>query len=403
MKMSLRKIFVFIVFLNSFQFTFGQKFFVDSILNLKPILKAVRDGKEKYRLQIIYTEIKRNDNGKPSFKNYNYRVDSSSYFYCASLVKLPTSILALEKINSLADKGITKETICFTDSANTCQRSVKSDPSASNGYPSIGHYIKKMALVSDNFAFGRVYEFVGVDHLHDRLSELGFKNIRIIHRFDGGCSGPDNLITNPISFYDKDKKLLYRQEQVVSKRTYKNPIGTVKVGRAYINAKNKKVNEPKDFTYFNYMSLQDIHRLLQRLIFSEEYPENLRYKITKEDQEFLMNYLTLYPRESKDPVYDPKEFYDNNKKYFIYGDIGKNTIADTSLKITNIVGQSYGFLVDCAYITNKKENIEFMLSATLYVNEDGIINDGKYEYKTIGFPFLAELGRQIYDFEKSRK
>ncbi len=60
-------------------------------------------------------------------------------------------------------------------------------------------------------------------------------------------------------------------------------------------------------------------------------------------------------------------------------------------------------MIDCAYIHNKKENIEFLLSAVIYTNQNQIINDGKYEYNTIALPFLAELGRQIYDFELKRK
>jgi hypothetical protein len=60
-------------------------------------------------------------------------------------------------------------------------------------------------------------------------------------------------------------------------------------------------------------------------------------------------------------------------------------------------------MVDCAYIQNKKENVEFMLSAVIYTNEDEILNDGKYEYNTIALPFLAEFGRQIYAFELKKK
>jgi len=37
-----------------------------------------------------------------------------------------------------------------------------------------------------------------------------------------------------------------------------------------------------------------------------------------------------------------------------------------------------------------------MVSATLLVNKDEIFNDNVYEYDEIGFPFLAELGRQLY-------
>jgi hypothetical protein len=44
-----------------------------------------------------------------------------------------------------------------------------------------------------------------------------------------------------------------------------------------------------------------------------------------------------------------------------------------------------------------------MLSATLYVNEDEILNDGKYEYNSTGHPFLYQLGQTIYNYELQRK
>jgi len=47
--------------------------------------------------------------------------------------------------------------------------------------------------------------------------------------------------------------------------------------------------------------------------------------------------------------------------------------------------------------------VEFLLSAVIYVNEDEIFNDDKYEYDEIGLPFLANLGRVIYKYELERK
>lgn len=372
-------------------------FSFDSVLNKKPILKLVNSDIKKYKLQIIYTQITRDSIGKPSFENYTYQLDSTNYFYCASLVKLPCSILALEKLNKL---NIDKNTIMFTDSSNACQHSVKKDTSSKNSYPSIAQYIKRMLLVSDNVAYGRVYEFLGVDYLHNRLSDLGYKNMRIVNRFDGGCKGTEHTTTNPVSFYDSNLNLVYQQKQQYSLKAYTNPIGTVKIGKAYQNAQNKKINEPKDFTNMNYISLQNIHSILQRLVFNEYFPKEQQYNLTNVDQDFLMKHLTMYPRESSHPTYN-KTYFDSYKKYFMYGD-SKKSITNEDIKITNIVGQSYGFMIDCAYIQNKKENIEFMLSAVIYTNENQIINDGKYEYNTIALPFLAELGRQVYDFELKR-
>jgi hypothetical protein len=225
--------------------------------------------------------------------------------------------------------------------------------------------------------------------------------MRIVHRFDGGCKGTENLITNPVSFYDKDLKLVHEQKQGLPLRNYANAIGTFKVGKAYYNAQNKRVNEPKDFTNMNYMSLQNVHGLLQRLVFNEFYPTAQQYHIDRNQQQFMLQYLTMLPRESSHPSYD-KSYYDSYKKYFMYGD-SKKPITDKDLKITNIVGQSYGFMVDCAYIHNEKEKVEFMLSAVIYANEDEVINDGKYEYNSLALPFLAELGRQVYQYELKRK
>ncbi len=377
----------------------SQKAFVfDSILNKKPILKTVNAGLKKYRLQIIYTQITRDNNGTPSFKDYEYHVDSSNYFYCASLVKLPCSILALEKTKRLR---VYSNTIMFTDSTNACQRSVRKDTTSINGYPSIAQYIKRMAIVSDNFAYGRVYEFVGVDEIHNRLSNLGYKNVRIVHRFDGGCKGTENTTTNQVSFCKSDLTPITTQPQQEASKEYLHPLGEVNVGRAHLNAQNKKINVPKDFTSMNYISLQNIHSMLKRLIFNNYLPEEQRYDMLDDDRQFLIEQLTALPRESTHPTYN-KSYHDSYKKYFMFGD-SKKPITNDDIKITNIVGQSYGFMVDCAYIQNKKENVEFMLSAVIYTNADEIINDGKYEYNTIAKPFLAELGRQVYAYEIKRR
>jgi hypothetical protein len=44
-----------------------------------------------------------------------------------------------------------------------------------------------------------------------------------------------------------------------------------------------------------------------------------------------------------------------------------------------------------------------MLSAVIYCNSDGIFNDDKYDYATIGYPFLKNLGRVIHEHELKRQ
>ena len=44
-----------------------------------------------------------------------------------------------------------------------------------------------------------------------------------------------------------------------------------------------------------------------------------------------------------------------------------------------------------------------MLSAVIYVNKDGILNDNKYEYEDVGYPFFKEVYNIIYRYELRRK
>ena len=44
-----------------------------------------------------------------------------------------------------------------------------------------------------------------------------------------------------------------------------------------------------------------------------------------------------------------------------------------------------------------------MLTTTILVNKDSIYNNDNYEYDTIGIPFLAQLGRELYKISLESK
>ncbi len=71
--------------------------------------------------------------------------------------------------------------------------------------------------------------------------------------------------------------------------------------------------------------------------------------------------------------------------------------------IFNKVGDAYGYLTDVAYVMDTKNNIEFMVAATIHVNGNGVFNDGVYEYASKGFPFFKDLGNLIYAVELKRR
>lgn len=73
------------------------------------------------------------------------------------------------------------------------------------------------------------------------------------------------------------------------------------------------------------------------------------------------------------------------------------------VRVFNKVGWSYGFLTDVSYVADFENQAEYMLAATVYVNSDGVLNDGQYDYDTIGHPFLYNLGQIIYKHELARE
>ena len=91
--------------------------FLPKLMATKPEqFKDLMDNAERYRLQILYTQIDRDKKNRPKFTTYGYRINNTEYFYPASTVKFPASALALEKINNLNIKGLTKESIMLTGS-----------------------------------------------------------------------------------------------------------------------------------------------------------------------------------------------------------------------------------------------------------------------------------------------
>jgi hypothetical protein len=372
--------------------------------------KRVLDNPDSFRIQIIYTQIDRDKNNVPSFKTYHYRFDPNAYFYPASTVKFPACLLALEKLNQLNFNGLNAQTVMLSDSAHDGQTRQLTDASnLDGGLPTIEHYIKKILLVSDNDAFNRLYEFVGQEQFNDNLYNKGFKNLRIVHRLQIPLSREQNKRTNPVVFAKMEaheghyhRQIVYQQPMMTATKNYE-PAAPIKLGSGYMS-KGQLVKEPFDFTYKNYFALDNQQEILRGVIFPESVAPEKRFKLTDKDYQFLYRYMSLSPLDSKNPKYsdaDSAGGWDSYCKFFMFGD--RKEPMPKNIKIFNKVGDAYGFLLDNAYIVDFDKSVEFFLSAVIYTNTDGVFNDDKYEYDSLGFPFMANLGKAVYEFEVKRK
>jgi len=375
--------------------------FLKKLMEAKPeLFGKILNHPNKNEVQLMYTQVNRDKNNQPSFKTYTYNLNAKRYFYPASTVKLAAVIFALEKVNELKYKGINSKLIMLTDSSFKGQTKVIKDESSSNGNPSIEHYIKKILLTSDNDAFNRLFEFIGRAEINAKLKKYGMLNSRILNRLAIGDAGEAAKNTNPINFYDGDK-LIYHQPAQYDEQDYPLDLTNLIVGIGYMDSNEKLVNEPYSFANKNVFAIADQHSLMKRLMMPEAHTANERFNLTAADHKLIYTYMSKLPTESDYPRYDAQEFWPTYAKMIYYGR-EKNVTIDPNIRIFNKYGDSYGFIIDNAYFVDFKNNVEFFLTAVVQSNEDGIYNDGKYEYESVCYPFMKNIGQSIYEYEINR-
>ena len=362
-----------------------------------PLLQQVLDEPDTFRYQLIYTQINRDENNRPHFKNYYLHLDKNLYFNPASTVKLPVALCALEKLHELQVPGLDRNTAMLTDSSYSAQAKWYTDSLSANGLPSIAQYIKEIFLISDNDAYNRLYEFVGQQTLNEKLWQKGYTNSRITRRFMP-MTEEENRHTNAIRFV-QDGESVYQQAPAYNTKPFDFSRQYL-VGKAYLDRHDSLINRPMDFTTHNVLPLQDLQQLLQSVLFPQSVPAKKRFSLTVDDYALLYRYMSELPFESRYPHYDTATYFESYTKFFMFK-ADKRPIP-TYIRIFNKPGWSYGFLTDAAYIVDFKNNIEFMISASIYTNSDAVLNDDKYEYETIGYPFFKETGNIIYQYELKR-
>ena len=374
--------------------------FLENLLIANPQYFAdILSHRKEWNTQIIYTQITRGANGMPSLKNYYFNVNPANYFYPASTVKFPVSLLALQRLNELKEKGIDRNTTMITETGNSSQTAVYNDPTSPDGRPTIAQYIKKILMVSDNDAYNRLYEFLGQEYINAELHKKGYEDVQLLHRLEIALSAAENRQTNPVKFLDADNAVLYEQSMQTNTTQYVKRNDSL--GKGFYQSGNL-VEGAMNFSAKNRISLEDLHTILISLVFPKKVYANQRFNLTDEDRAFVFKYMSQLPTESTYPPYssDTAAYWPAYCKFLLFGSEKGN--LPKNIRIFNKVGDAYGQLLDVAYIVDYENKVEFFLSAVMYCNSDGILNDDKYDYNTVGLPFMKNLGQVIYDYEVKR-
>jgi hypothetical protein len=254
--------------------------------------------------------------------------------------------------------------------------------------------IEKIFAISDNAAYNRLFEFLGQDYINREMALKSFGPFRISHRLSVPDS--DEITTVPLIAYQNDSTTL-NLANTINISAQPLELTDIQKGIGYI-AEDSLMDGAFDFSLKNYYPIETQHRFLKTVMFPEKYSLDERFDLDQYQLDFLYTVMSSVPKKLG---FDGETYYDGYCKFFMFGDTKEN--IPEHIKIYNKVGDAYGTLTDCAYIQDEKNNVEFLLTATIHVNKNGIFNDNNYEYDEIGFPFLAELGREFYQYELNRK
>lgn len=368
--------------------------FIEELLKAYPAkFGFITASADKFRLQVLLSEV--TDDQNPRFVRYGYRLDNE-YFYPASSIKLCVAAAIPQKFRALQHSlgGRVTGTTPMSFYPILEDNNVRNldCPNGRTEMTTVAHEIRKLFLVSDNTAFDRLYALVGHRSLNQAMWSLGLQSTRIFHRFSIHLSSEQNRTCEPL-WLD-----LNGFPAVLPPKKSKLPIPDavashgMHVGDAYIAENGKLIKEPMDFSEKNCMNLLDLQNLLVKLVRYDIELEGRPIEIEEGFRAMLKEAMCQYPKDSCNPKFLESEYPDDYCKFFLPG--LSHVRPKGSLRVYNKVGRAYGFSVDNAYIFEIETGRCFFLSAVIYTNANGVLNDDIYDYE-VADRVMADLAEVV--------
>ncbi len=344
----------------------------------------------KFRFQMVYTPIIEGEFGE------TYSFQTENYYYPASLVKIPTALVALEKMERL---GITLDDILVLDTSETCG-SVKFVELSRSKKITFRQMFTELLVVSDNHFYNALYHFVTPEELNKRLKELGHDGTHIYRAFTG-CDKIQQLHTFPYEVRTQKGGLRYEAKDVWMDSSELNNAYTYTenrwFGSHHENAEGDIVQGPYDMNFMPELPLLELQKMMQALILPNAVEEHLRWSISEEHRTFIMELMQKVPSEIRSCHRDLSKWENNTYKYAV-----PSIDGERSSRTYSKLGLSYGFASETVYVKSPNGKGDFLLSYSVYVNENDTVNDGKYEYEEVARPFAEKLIDAFILFQSSQ-
>lgn len=315
----------------------------------------------EHRFQFILTEV---IDGRRV--DHVYRADAE-YFYPASTIKLIGAVAALQTMESLG--ASIDAPIGWGDVDRPGESLLASDGSV----PVLRRELERMLIVSDNEAFNMCFDLAGQRELNETMWDAGLSSVKIEHRLSRVASAANRTAAAPMRLETASGSVLLPRRAGIGEIP-PPAIPGLSIGSGFMRG-GTLVREPMRFDRHNRISLRDLHELT--IAINRPDLARIRLPISASHRELLAEFMSKLA-----PV--PEEY-----KPFFPGVC--RVLQPSRVRVASKIGLAYGFLTDTASITDLASGREFFLTATIYVNSDGVLNDDAYDYDAVGFPVLADL------------
>lgn len=364
----------------------GDKLLAELLRSAGPQSRRILASPE-FELQVLWTRCKRASSGLWRVTSeHSFGIQRERWFAAASFVKLPLAALLLEQLCARGLIGQIEALRVVVDAGPAC---APLPASVNDGWPLL-RLLRAMCVVSDNLAYNVLYELLGSDAIHQRLGELGLADCRIAARLGcGGANRPGKLAARVL---DAIGHVVWDSPRSATEQPQLFPFGRALKGRAWAEG-GKLTSGPHDFSDSNFMPLPDVHRMMLELASGQPLGGGPAFALCPTARRLLAEIMALTPRACPDPVYAPDQFADDHAKWLIPLDGAGRVPAGLSIASKN--AQSYGYIGDSSFIVDQARDLAFGLTAVVFVDRDGVLNDGDYAYSDIGRPFLRELGAAV--------
>lgn len=365
-----------------------------AILGSSPELRTAVAQAEGRRLQIVLGLIEEAPDGRRQLRQIEFRA-GAEYFYPASAVKLFAAIAALERLEELRRETgleLTVDTPLAYHPLFDGEALESADPSNLHGGTiTLRHEIRKLFLVSDNESFNKLYEWVGQDRLAAMLARVGLGEARLVHRLSEARSAEENRRVPRIDLVGEG--FAHSLPERISAPLPPPPVMPgLEIGSAHL-ANDQRIDRPMDFAGKNRVALADLQRGLCKVVRRDLDCGGAGFDLSEPHRALLLEAMSQFPRESANPRYDPVEYPDSTGKLLLEG--LERAAAKDRFRIFAKYGQAYGFTTENAWVVDLASGRSFFLAATIYTNQDGVLNDDLYEYATVARPFYVALGEAL--------